>query len=90
MFNVAACFFKLCINLFWDDQTFYSPTELIWHSLNKDYLQIEYKAKNLMLLKAGIMAFWATLTPGICFKFNGHLKKFVPKVIEAQGGPSGC
>ena len=62
--------------------------ELIWHSL-KDYLRIDYKPKNLTELKAGIKAFWATLTPEICCKFIGHLKKVIPKVIEAEGGPSG-
>ncbi len=65
-----------------------NPIELIWHSL-KDYLRIEYKPKNLTQLKAGIKAFWATLTPEICRKYIGHLKKVIPKVIEVQGGPSG-
>ena len=65
-----------------------NPIELIWHSL-KEYLRTEYKPKNLTQLKAGMKAFWATLTPEICCKFIGHLKKVIPKVIEVQGGPSG-
>lgn len=65
-----------------------NPIELIWHSL-KDYLRIEYKPRNLTQLKAGIKAFWATLTPEYCSKFIGHLKKVIPKVIEVDGGPSG-
>ena len=62
--------------------------ELIWHSL-KEYLRIEFKPRNLAQLKTGIKAFWATLTPEICQKYNRHLKKVIPKVIEVQCGPSG-
>ncbi len=65
-----------------------NPIELIWHSL-KDYLRIHYKPKNLSELKAGIKAFWATVTPEMCRKFIGHLKKVIPKVIEVKGGPTG-
>ncbi len=65
-----------------------NPIELIWHAL-KDYLRIEYKPRNLTQLTQGIKAFWRTLTPAVCSKFVGHLKKVIPKVIEVKGGPSG-
>ena len=64
-----------------------NPIELMWQAL-KDYLRNEYKPKNLSELKAGIKAFWATLTPEICKKYVNHLKKVIPKVIEVAGGPS--
>jgi len=65
-----------------------NPIELIWHAL-KDYLRNEFKPKNLTELKAGIKAFWATLTATTCKKYIKHLKKVIPKVIEVQGLPSG-
>lgn len=65
-----------------------NPIELIWHTL-KEYLRGEFKPHNLTELKAGIKAFWSTLTPEICSKYIGHLKKVIPKVIEVNGGPSG-
>ena len=65
-----------------------NPIELVWHTL-KEYLRVEYKPRNLTQLKAGIKAFWSTLTPEKCSKYIGHLKKVIPKVVEVQGGPSG-
>ena len=65
-----------------------NPIGLLWHAL-KDYLRIEYKPRNLTQLKAGIKSFWSTLTPHVCSKYIGHLKKVIPKIIEVKGGPSG-
>lgn len=65
-----------------------NPIEMIWHAM-KEYLRGEYKPKNVSELKSGIRAFWRTLTPEICSKYIGHLKKVIPKVVEVKGGPSG-
>ena len=55
----------------------------------KTYLCNEVRPHNMAELKAGIKAFWKTLTPAVCTKYIGHLKKVVPKVIQENGGPSG-
>ena len=65
-----------------------NPIENVWGSL-KQYLRNFYKPKNLEELKAGIEQFWVTLTPDVCKKYIGHLKKVIPKVIEVAGNPSG-
>ena len=69
-------------------QVLFEHAELIWHAL-KDYLRVKYKPSNLTSLKEGIKAFWRTLTPAVCAKYVGHLKKVIPKVMEEKGGPSG-
>ena len=65
-----------------------NPIENVWGSM-KNYLRTNVKPKNLRELKDGIKEFWLTLTPSVCKKYIGHLKKVVPKVIEEDGGPSG-
>ena len=64
-----------------------NPIENVWGSM-KNYLRTNVKPKNLQELKAGIKEFWLTLTPAVCQKYIGHLKKVIPKVIEENGGPS--
>ena len=65
-----------------------NPIELVWGSL-KQYLRNHSKPKNLEELKAGIEQFWVTLTSQVCAKCISHLKKVIPKIISAAGGPSG-
>lgn len=65
-----------------------NPIENVWGSL-KQYLRNTCKPKNLDELKSGIVQFWATMTPEVCAKYIGHLKKVIPKVTEKDGGPSG-
>ena len=65
-----------------------NPIELIWHTL-KEFLRNEYKPHNLSELKQGIKTFWESLTPEICSRYIGHLKKVIPKVVEVNGGPFG-
>lgn len=65
-----------------------NPIENVWGSL-KQYLRNTCKPKNLDELQSGIVQFWATMTPEVCAKYIGHLKKVIPKVIEKDGGPSG-
>ena len=62
-----------------------NPVELVWGSL-KQYLA---KPKNPQELKEGIKEFWHTLTPEVCRKYIGHVKKVIPKIIQEEGGPSG-
>ena len=45
-----------------------NPIELVWHTM-KEYLRSEYKPHNFSELKAGIKAFWSTLTPEKCCKY---------------------
>ena len=65
-----------------------NPIENVWGAM-KLYLRDQVKPKNLTELKAGIRMYWKTLTPEVCRKFIGHLRKVIPKVIEVNGGPSG-
>ena len=65
-----------------------NPIELVWGSL-KQYLRNEVKPKNLEELKAGIEQFWLTLTPQVCGKYIGHLKKVIPTIVSVEGAPSG-
>ena len=65
-----------------------NPIELVWGSM-KQYLRNTWKPRNLEQLKSGIESFWSKLTPAVCRKYIGHLKKVIPKVIEVGGEPSG-
>ena len=65
-----------------------NPIELVWGSM-KQFLRNSYKPRNLDELKAGIEKFWLTLTPQICRKYIGHLKKVIPKIVEVKGAHSG-
>ena len=62
--------------------------EKIWGSM-KTFLRDKYKPKNLVELKAGIKAFWKTLTPSVCSRYIDHIQKVMPDVIKEDGGPSG-
>ena len=55
------------------------------NELTSRHLQTVVKPKNLQELKDGIKKFWLTLTPAVCAKYVGHLKKVIPKVIEENG-----
>ena len=44
----------------------------------------EYKPPNLSELKQGIKAFWESLTPEICSRYIGHLKKSNSKGCRSQ------
>ena len=65
-----------------------NPIENVCGSM-KNHLRTNVKPRNLQELKDGIKEFWLTLTPAVCKKYIGHLKKVIPKVIEENGGPSG-
>lgn len=65
-----------------------NPIELVWGSM-KQYLRTHYKPRNLEELKNEIEAFWVTLTPQVCKRYIGHLKKVIPKIVEVEGDPSG-
>ena len=65
-----------------------NPIENVWHAL-KEFLRNEYKPHNVSELKAGIKAFWRTMTPDVCSKYIGHLIKVIPKCIKERGGPTG-
>ena len=55
----------------------------------REFLRNEYKPPNLSDLKQGIKAFWESLTPEICSRYVGPLKKVIPKVVEVRVGPFG-
>ena len=65
-----------------------NPIGLVWGSM-KQFLRNSYKPRNLDDLKSGIEKFWLTLTPQICRKYIGHLKKVILKIVEVEGAPSG-
>jgi len=65
-----------------------NPIELVWGSL-KQHLRTEVKPRTIEELKTGIRNFWGTLTPQVCQRYIGHLRKVIPRVIEEKGGPSG-
>lgn len=65
-----------------------NPVENVWGSM-KQYLRVHYKPRNLAELQQGIERFWQTLTPAVCQRYIGHLKKVIPKVIAVNGEPSG-
>ena len=60
----------------------------MWGSM-KNYLCTHAKPKNTAELRAGIKAFWKTLTPDACKRYVGHSRRVIPKVIEVDGAPSG-
>ena len=64
-----------------------NPIENVWGSM-LNHLWTNVKPKNLQELKDGIREFWLTLTPAVCQKYIGHLKKVIPKDIEEDSGPS--
>ncbi len=37
----------------------------------------------------GIQEFWKTVDRNKCYKYIGHLKKVIPKVIEMKGEATG-
>jgi transposase len=65
-----------------------NPIENVWGSM-KTYLRTYAKPKSTDELRAGIKAFWKTLTPSVCKRYIGHLRRVIPKVIEVDGAPSG-
>jgi len=65
-----------------------NPIENLWHEL-KEYLRAKVKPRNLAELKAGIKAFWLTVSPQKCLKYIHRLDKVIPRVIELQGEATG-
>ena len=65
-----------------------NPIENVWGSM-KNYLRSTAKPKNTQELRTGIKAFWKTMTPEVCKRYVGHLRKVIPKVIQVDGAPSG-
>lgn len=65
-----------------------NPIENVWGSM-KNYSRTHAKPKSTEELRAGIKAFWKTLTPSVCKRYIRHLRRVIPKVIEVDGAPSG-
>ena len=65
-----------------------NPIENVWGSM-KSYLRTHVKPKNTQELRAGIKAFWKTLTPDACKRYVGHLRRVIHKVIVVDGAPNG-
>ena len=65
-----------------------NPIENVWGTM-KNYLRSTAKPKNTQELRMGIKAFWKTMSPEVCKRYVGHLRKVIPKVIEVNGAPSG-
>ena len=65
-----------------------NPIENLWHEL-KENLRAKVKPRNLAELKAGIKAFWNTVSPQKCSKCIQHMHKVIPRVIELEGDATG-
>lgn len=65
-----------------------NPIENPWHE-PKEYMRREAKPKIKEELIIGTKTFWKTVTPAICAKYIGHLKKVIPKAIELKGTATG-
>ena len=61
-----------------------NPIKNLWHELN-EYLKREVKPKNKEELVRRINQFWKTVTPLVCAKYIGSLRKVISKVIEVGG-----
>ena len=62
--------------------------ENVWAAL-KYFLRDKYKPKTIGELMTGIRVFWKKMTPELCTKYENHVVKLLPAVVEAEGGPSG-
>lgn len=68
----------------------FNPVEMVWHQL-KEHLRRHVKATTQEELIEGIQDFWLSkMTQEQCQRYIGHLKKVWPRVIEENGGPTGC
>lgn len=65
-----------------------NPIENIWGSM-KNYLQHQYKPRDLDSLVEGISTFWKSLTPKVCDAYIKLLHKVIPRVITVDGAASG-
>ena len=66
-----------------------NPIEKVWNEM-KRFLESEVKPFTKNELVTGILEFWRTrMTPHKCQTYISHLSKVLPKVVEAQGGPTG-
>ena len=50
---------------------------------------LEYKHKNLTLIRERKKTFWQTMTPKVCGTYVEYLKKVISKVVGVNGGPTG-
>ena len=55
----------------------------------KEYIGRKVKPKTKGELGAAIIEFWSKVDRNKCMKYIGHLKKFIPKVIELNGAATG-
>lgn len=68
---------------------FFVLFQMVWHQL-KEYVRRQVKPTTKEELIAGIQTFWSSiLTPELCRKYIGHLKKVWPLVTEQEGGATG-
>ena len=65
-----------------------NPIENLWHEL-KEYLRREVKPSTKDELVKGIQDFWGSVSGEKCRKYNQHLQKVMPKVIELGGAATG-
>ena len=66
-----------------------NPIENLWHEL-KEFLRREVKLNTNEELISGIQQFRAErVTVEKCWKYIGHFKIVVPKVIALEVGPTG-
>lgn len=66
-----------------------NPIECTWHNL-KHFLRTEWHPTTTQALQDGINWWWNNrLTPELCQRYIGHIRKVLPKVIELEGRATG-
>ena len=66
-----------------------NPIENVWHQL-KHHLRTRVRPKNKEELMAGMRKFWMeAMTPEQCRRYIDHVQRVLPKVVAAEGGPTG-
>ena len=66
-----------------------NPIENVWHQL-KHHLRTRVRPKNKEELLSGMRQFWEmAMTVEQCTRYINHVQRVLPKVVAAEGGPSG-
>ena len=61
----------------------------LWHKL-KEYLRCVIKPKTKQELIRRMIEFWDSVDTSKTRKYVIHVKKVVSKIIDVNGGPTGC
>ena len=66
-----------------------NPIENLWHQI-KEHLRRVVKPNNKDELVHGIQEFWTNqVTPELCTRYIGHLRRVIPEMVEKEGAATG-